>query len=62
MTTPPQDTAFFTRSGQARDAPRAALLSTRHLVWAGVLAVAAGLPFVFQVANSLNDRVSADFC
>jgi branched-chain amino acid transport system permease protein len=48
MTTPQQETAFFTPSGQTRAGQRAALLSTRHLVLAGVLAIALVLPFVVQ--------------
>jgi branched-chain amino acid transport system permease protein len=47
MTTPQQDTALFAPAGQAR-AQRAAWLSTRHWVWAGVVAIAVVLPFVFQ--------------
>ncbi len=48
MTTPQQDTALFAPSGQARDAQRAALISTRHWVLAGVVVIALVLPFVFQ--------------
>ena len=48
MTTPHQDTTLFAPAGQALGARRAALLTTRHWVWAGVLAVAVVLPFVFQ--------------
>jgi branched-chain amino acid transport system permease protein len=48
MTTPQQEAALLTPSGAARGAQRAALLSTRHLVWAGILAIAVILPFVFQ--------------
>jgi branched-chain amino acid transport system permease protein len=48
MTTPQQEAALFAPSGQARGAQRPALLSTRHLVLAGVVAIAVVLPFVFQ--------------
>jgi len=48
MTTPHQDTTLFAPAGQALGARRAALLTTRHWVWASVLAVAVVLPFVFQ--------------
>ncbi len=48
MTTPQQEAALLTPAGRVRGAHRAALLSTRHLVWAGVLAIAVVLPFVFQ--------------
>jgi branched-chain amino acid transport system permease protein len=48
MTTPQQDTALFTATGHATGAPRAALLSTRHWVVAGVVVIALVLPFVFQ--------------
>jgi branched-chain amino acid transport system permease protein len=47
MTTPQQDTALFAPAGQAR-AQRAAWLSTRHWVWASVLAIAVVLPFLVQ--------------
>jgi branched-chain amino acid transport system permease protein len=48
MTTPPQDTALFTPAGRAHGGQRAASLSTRHWVLAGVLLVAAVLPFLFR--------------
>lgn len=48
MTTPQQDTALFAPSNQAARAQRAALLSTRHWLLAGVVAIALVLPFVFQ--------------
>jgi branched-chain amino acid transport system permease protein len=48
MTTPQQDTVVFAASGPARGAQRAAWLTTRHWVLAGVLAIAVVAPFVFQ--------------
>jgi branched-chain amino acid transport system permease protein len=48
MTTPPQDTALFAPAVGARGAQRAAWPATRHWVLAGVLVIAAVLPFVFQ--------------
>jgi len=48
MTTPQQETAVFAPAGQASDTRRAALLSPRYWVMAGVLAVAVLLPFYFQ--------------
>ena len=48
MTTPPQDTALFAPAVGAHGAQRAAWPATRHWVLAGVLVIAAVLPFVFQ--------------
>ena len=48
MTTPPQDTALFARAVGAHGTQRAAWPATRHWVLAGVLVIAAVLPFVFQ--------------
>ena len=48
MTTPPQDTALFAPAVGAHGAQRAAWPTTRHWVLAGVLVIAAVLPFVFQ--------------
>jgi len=48
MTTPQQDTALFAPAVGAHGAQRAAWPATRHWVLAGVLVIAAVLPFVFQ--------------
>src|SRR3974377_769523 len=48
MTTPPQDTALFAPAVRVHGALRAAWPATRHWVLAGVLVIAAVLPFVFQ--------------
>jgi branched-chain amino acid transport system permease protein len=48
MTTPQPDTVVLTRAVPTRAAQRAARLATRHWIVAGVVLVAAVLPFVFQ--------------
>src|ERR1700751_3596832 len=48
MTTPPQDTALFAPAVGAHGAQRAAWPPPRHWVLAGVLVIAAVLPFVIQ--------------
>ena len=49
MTSPQPDTALFApAASEATVAQRAALLSTRHWVLAGVVAIAAMLPLIFQ--------------
>jgi branched-chain amino acid transport system permease protein len=48
MTTPQPDTVILTRAVPTRAGQRAAWPATRHWILAGVLLVAAVLPFVFQ--------------
>jgi len=48
MTAPREDIALVAAAGRASSEQRAAWLSTRHLVLAGAIAVAAVLPLVFQ--------------
>ena len=48
MTTPQQDTVVLTPAVPTRAARRATWLATRHWIFAGVVLVAAVLPFVVQ--------------